>query len=199
MQIDFYFDPVCPWCWITSRWLIEVADHRDLEIRWRSFSVFKKNDVQPRDRGFERYGSTHKALRVVEAVRAEVGGGVIGALYTEYGRRRHHDDEQPIDLAAALEATGLDPAFATAAEDDSWDSAIEQSMKDALAVAGDDVGVPLMVFDGERGFFGPVISPAPQGQEAVELFDNVSAIAALDGFWELKRIRNVPPQFADRP
>ena len=199
MQIDFYFDPICPWCWITARWLTEVSEHRDLDVRWRSFSLFKKNDVQANDPAAERYGSTHQALRVVEAVRDELGEGPIADLYTEYGRRWHHDRERPIDLDAALTSTRLDPAFAEAAGDERWDDAIERSMKDALAVAGDDVGVPLIVFDESHGFFGPVISPAPTGEAAAELFDHIAAIATMDGFWELKRDRSERPAFGERP
>ncbi len=199
MHIDFYFDPICPWCWITSRWLLDVQEHRDLEVTWRPFSLFVKNDKQPGDRGYDRYLGTHRALRVVEAVRERLGDGPIEALYTELGRRIHHDRERPLDFVAALAAEGLDAEFLAAADDDAWDDAIARSMKDALAVAGEDVGVPLLVFPNDQGFFGPVMSPAPVGEAAAEMFDHIAALASYECFWELKRDRQSSPEFGPRP
>ncbi len=199
MQVDFYFDPVCPWCWITSRWLVDVQGRRDLDVRWRSFSLFLKNAPTPADSGYDRYWSTLRALRVVEAARDRHGEDCVAELYTEYGRRYHHDRERPIDLPAALGSVGLDAGLATAADDESWDEVIEQSMKDALAVAGEDVGVPLIVFPEDQGFFGPVMSPAPVGEAAATMFDHIAALASYRCFWELKRDRSGRPEFGPRP
>ncbi len=199
MRLDFYLDPVCPWCWITSRWLTEVMEHRDLRVRWRSFSLFLKNEPEPDSRGYDRYLEMHRALRVMEALRDRHGDGCLASFYTELGRRIHHDRERPLDMAAAIDAVGLDAATLGATDDESWDEPIRASMKDAMAIAGDDVGVPLITFDGERGFFGPVISPAPTGDAAAELFDHVEALAQYPGFWEIKRTRTSRPEFGPRP
>ena len=199
MHIDFYFDPVCPYCWITSRWLTEVKEHRDFDVRWRSFSLFLKNEPEPGSSSYDRYYEMHRALRVVEALREHHGDGCVGEFYTELGRRIHHDRQRPLDLAGAVDAVGLDAGALAAADDDMWDEPIRASMKDALAVGGDDVGVPLITFDGERGFFGPVMSPAPTGPEAVDLFDHAAALARYPGFWEIKRTRTEAPVFGERP
>ncbi len=201
VRVDFYFDPVCPWCWITSRWLVDVAAQRDIAVRWRPFSLLLKNGSDPDDPdGAPRsHVQGLRALRVVAAAADAHGDETVGPLYTRLGARYHHDQERTFDLATVLEAVGLPAALAAAAQDSSWDSVIEASMKEALAVAGEDVGVPLIVFDGERGFFGPIISKAPTGTAAAEMFDHVAALASFDGFWELKRDRTADPEFGPRP
>ena len=199
-RVDFFFDPVCPWCWITSRWLVDVAEHRDLEINWRTFSLRIKNrDVEMDETYVNGHERGLRALRVVEAARSEHGESAVLPLYTELGRRYHHDKDRDADLGDVLEAAGYERALASAADDDSWDAVIEASMKDALDLVGDDVGVPIISFDGNAGFFGPVLSPAPTGEAAAQLFDSLHAMATLDGFWELKRTRTNPPMFSDRP
>lgn len=201
--IDFYFDPICPWCWITSRWLDEVAPHRDIEVRWRPFSLFVKNYEMEGGHGNaehrHRYEATHGLLRLMEAARAEQGDAAAGALYLEAGRRIHHDKERwptPTDLLAAAD---LPPALAGAVDDAGWDEPIRASMGRAIDVAGYDVGVPLMVFDGERGFFGPVFSPRPTGDDALAAFDAIAVLAGQAGFWELKRGRDAGPDVGERP
>lgn len=204
-RLDFFFDPICPWCWITSRWLTEVAPHRDVDVRWRSFSLYEKNyqrnEAAPEsyDRISEQVSASHRALRISEAVRAVDGEAAVGDLYLELGRRIHHDGDKIPDLAEVVAAAGLDAARADAADDAAWDAVLSASMDEAIAVAGFDVGVPLLVFDGERGFFGPVISPRPTGDAALELFDAVHTLAAQPGFWELKRDRTSGPDVGARP
>ncbi len=150
-----------------------------------------------------RYREQHqvglRALRVVEAVRAEFGDGAVEDLYTELGRRIHHDEQQPLDLAGALAAADLDDSCVAAADDERWDPAIEASMQSALEVVGDDAGVPIVVLDGAGGYFGPIMSPAPTGAAAVEVFDHLQALVAVPGFYELKRTRTVGPEFGLRP
>lgn len=201
--IDFYFDPICPWCWITSRWLREVAPRRDVELRWRPFSLLVKNYEMEGGHANEeyrhRYAATHGLLRLIEAARSDHGDGAADALYLEAGRRIHHDEErwpQPADL---LVTTGLPGALASAAEDPAWDAPIRASMDRAIDIAGYDVGVPLMVFDDARGFFGPVFSPRPTGQDALDAFDAIEVLARQPGFWELKRGREGGPDVGDRP
>ncbi len=200
MKIDFYFDPTCPWCWITSRWLTEVAPHRPVEISWRTFSLYIKNQGLDRP---EEYWTTadwgRGALRIAEAARAGGEDELVGDLYTELGRRLYHDWEYLPDFSASLEAIGNSPDWASAADDPRWDEAIEASMSVVLDLLGDDIGVPAIVFDGQYGYFGPVISPAPTGEAALTLFDSFAALAAQPGIWEVKRERTVGPVFGPRP
>ncbi len=195
MKVDFFFDPICPWCWITSRWLHDVAGQREIDISWRSFSLAIKNaDQEWSERARLAYETGLAGLRAVEAVRDELGNDAVGELYGELGRRYHIERERPIDIDAAIAAAGLPLALAEAATDAGWDTVIESSMKEAIELVGDDIGVPTIVFDGRHGFFGPVLSPAPTGSDAVELFDLVAALARREDFFELKRGRSGRPQ-----
>ncbi|NND84073.1 MAG: disulfide bond formation protein DsbA [Acidimicrobiia bacterium] len=202
-DVDFYFDPSCRWCWITSRWLREVAPERVGTLRFRPFSLFLKNYVMDGGDGAEEWREHsfhhHQALRVIEAARAELGEGVVDELYLEYGRRFHHDRERPVELGEWIGAVGLNPAFLDAAEDEVWDVPIREAMEEAMTIVGYDIGVPLIVFDGTHGFFGPVVSPAPTGEDALRLFDHVAWLAANPGFHELKRIVRGRPDVGERP
>ncbi len=200
MQIDFFFDPLCPWCWITSRWMTEVSEHRDLDLTWRPFSLAIKNDSDGSKsyRPSEEWGL--RGLRVIEAVRRKLGDEAVARVYAEMGARKHNDGIDFPDHADVLSTLGIDPALATAADDDSWDAVIEASMDAALELAGDDVGVPTIVYEGRAAFFGPVISPAPTGDAALRLWDGLASLATTtDGFFELKRTRDVGPIFGERP
>lgn len=200
--VEVYFDPACPWSWMTSRWVAEAAPCRDVAVRWRAFSLAivenRAGDVPTPD-----HRVSLGALRVVEAVWADEGDEPIGRLYTEIGRRFHLEGDKSIAaVGAALEAAGLDPDTISAADDARWDAEIEGSMADAAAVVGDDVGVPVLVFhdgDEEHGISGPVMSPAPTGDDALDLWDHVLALSARRSFFELKRSRTPPPQFAPPP
>lgn len=191
-SLDFFFDPGCPWTWRTSRWVCEVAPPRDVAVRWRAFSLDLKNDTPPT--------TAQGALRIVEAVWADHGDEPIGRFYTEVGTRFHvHGDTSLDALAGALEAAGLAAGYAGAAHDEHWDAEIRWSMNEAIRVVGDEVGVPILVFDGETGLCGPVMEPAPTGQAALELWDHVAALARTAGFYELKRSRRVTlPSRRDR-
>ncbi len=191
--LDFFFDPGCPWTWRTSRWVTEVAPQRDVEVRWRAYSLDMKNEKPPT--------TAQGALRIVEAVWADHGDDPIGRLYTEVGTRFHLQEDTSLDaLAGALKAAGLDAGYLAAANEDRWDAEVRWSMDEAIGVVGDDVGVPILVFDGEVGLCGPVMEPIPAGQEAVDLWDRVLALARTPGFYELKRSRNFTlPSRRDRP
>ena len=191
--LDFFFDPGCPWTWRTSRWVTEVAPQRDVEVRWRAYSLDMKNETPPT--------TAQGALRIVEAVWADHGDDPIGRLYTEVGTRFHLQGDTSLDaLAGALEAAGLDAGYLAAANEDRWDAEVRWSMDEAIGVVGDDVGVPILVFDGEVGFCGPVMEPIPTGREAVDLWDRVVALARTPGFYELKRSRSFTlPSRRDRP
>ncbi len=191
--LDFFIDPGCPWTWRTSRWVTEVAPQRDVEVRWRAYSLDMKNEKPPT--------TAQGALRIVEAVWADHGDDPIGRLYTEVGTRFHLQEDTSLDaLAGALKAAGLDAGYLAAANEDRWDAEVRWSMDEAIGVVGDDVGVPILVFDGEVGLCGPVMEPIPAGQEAVDLWDRVVALARTPGFYELKRSRNFTlPSRRDRP
>ncbi len=183
---------------------MEVSAARDLEVRWRPFSLYIKNYVmaEASEKAQEyrpRYLAQQRNLRVIEAVRADLGDGPVESLYVEMGSRVHHDKQRDFTPSEVLEAVGLDTKYAAAADDDAWDDVILASMEDLFEVCGDDIGVPSIVFEGREGFFGPVISPAPTGKDALALFDAMYAMATSYGFWELKRTRANPPIFAERP
>ena len=202
-QVQFFFDPACPWTWMTSRWLSEVAEHRDVEVRWRPFSLQVKNEEHGLPEQYAAMAAaTHRALRVMEAVRRGEGDAAIGPYYTELGRRIHHDGDSPLtDLAGALAACGLDAAYVDAADDESWDEVIRASMAEALGAAGDDVGSPILMLssDPPTAFFGPIVSPPPTGQAALDLWDSLSAMGSQPAFYELKRSRTQGPQLGPRP
>ena len=194
MRIDAWFDPVCPWTWATSRWLVGCATARGVEVRWHPYSLTFQHDSP--------VGPAVRALRVVAAVRAQ-DELAVGPLYTELGRRIHHDGEKADDdLGGALAAVGLEPELATAVDDEAWDDAIRTSMAEAKALVGDDVATPIAAIDdgdGPRGASGPILTAMPTGDEALQLFDAWVAMLRIPGFAELKRSRSGPPPHPERP
>ncbi len=203
--VEFYWDVVCPWCWITSRWMVDVAQQKSIRVNWKLFSLKKINEGRDIP---ERFRSSHamglRALRVAAAVREAHGNDGIGKFYTAAGTRRHHDEENVGDkatLEAALQEAGLPTALAAAADDESWDRVIDADMDQAKAKAGTDVGVPLIVLDSGEGpgFFGPVFSPAPRGDDAVRMWDAMVTAGRMPGFFEFKRSRDTGPVFGERP
>lgn len=205
MQVRFWFDPVCPWCWITSFWLEEVAPHRDLQIDWRSISLKVRNEVHDLDPTYAAHldrpaTRTFQLLRVVEALRDAGHTDLVRPVYVEFGRHFHHgDDGMTFDVAAAVTRAGADPVFADAVDDDRWDEAVRASTKQAEAIAGNDVGTPVIAYEVDgtwKGYFGPVLPSVPRGDDALRLWDGVSALIRTDGFYELKRTRDVRPDLA---
>jgi predicted DsbA family dithiol-disulfide isomerase len=196
VRIDAWFDAICPWTWATSRWLVGCAHDREVEVRWHPYSLTIQNDSP--------VGPALRALRVVAAVRAQ-DELAVGPLYTELGRRIHHDGEKADDdLGAALAAVGLEPELADAAEDESWDDVIRASMAEARALVGEDVGIPILAIDdgdghGPRAASGPILGAMPTGDEALQLFDAWVATLRVPGFVELKRTRTEPPPHPERP
>ncbi|XRQ12491.1 disulfide bond formation protein DsbA [Actinomadura welshii] len=195
--VDFWFDPLCPWAWITSRWILEVEKLRPIEVRWHvmSLSVLNEDKDVP-----EEYRQGLKdgwgPVRVCIAAEQKYGSEVLGRLYTELGTRRHHE-RQKFDrpyFEAALTAAGLDPALADAAESTAYDEAVRASHKDGIDRVGQEVGTPVIEVEGSA-FFGPVVSPIPRGEAAAALWDGVVAVAGTDGFFELKRSRTRDPIF----
>jgi 2-hydroxychromene-2-carboxylate isomerase len=199
MQLEFWIDPICPWCWVTSRWVTDIAPHRDVEVNWRPISLLLKNGIGPESPWYEPAAATHGLLRVMESVRAAEGHAPLGGLYTVFGEHIHHRGERTVDAAALLAEAGLDTAHAAAATDESWDAVIRASMDDGLSLTGNDVGTPILGFvtpAGKRvGFFGPVITRRPPLDDALRLWDGLTMMAGVDGFWELKRTRTEDPDF----
>ncbi len=195
--VDFWFDPLCPWAWITSRWILEVEKLRPIRVRWHvmSLAVLNEDKDVPEEyrRGLE---GSWGPVRVCIAAEQKYGPEVLGRLYTELGTRRHHEG-QKFDRAyfeAALTAAGLDPMLADAADSTDYDEAVRASHKDGIDRVGQEVGTPVIEVEGSA-FFGPVVSPIPRGDAAAKLWDGVVAVASTDGFFELKRTRDRDPVF----
>lgn len=210
-DVEFFWDPVCPWAWLTSRWVGEVARQRDLTVDWRFISLRLLNAAKDYDRDFPAgypavHGSGQKLLRVAAAVRDAEGRGRMGELYTQFGgdlhvrgRRSEIVDHFDAGFPDYLASVGLGD-HAAAANDDRWDAVLQAETDEALGRTGKDVGTPIISFrrDGEQfSFFGPVISRVPRGDEALELWDAVWRVATFPGLAELKRSIRERPQLAD--
>ena len=192
VRVDFWFHPGCPWTWVTSRWLLEVAPQRDLDIHWRSFSLTLLNGCADVPRQYrERAEGAHDVLRVVEAARAagEPQAG-IGAFYTGAGRELFAG-AWPLHVPQTVAAAGLGSALAGAFSDPSWDRVIESSMQEAADLCGTTAASPTIALESApgRGFFGPVLSHAPAGAAAGELWDAFVTMASADALYEIKRDR----------
>ena len=180
-----------------------MRPHRDLEIEWQPISLFFKNEPDPDSDGYPRYFFTHQLLRVLEAVRAEHGAEGFERLYWEFGSRIHHDKERPFDVAEALAIAGFEPSFAAAFDDDSWDAEIRRRMDVGIELAGNDIGTPIIACansEGDlQGYFGPVITRVPPTDQSLKMWDALTAMMDVAGFWELKRTRTDGPDPGPRP
>ena len=192
MRVDFWFHPGCPWTWVTSRWLLEVAPHRGLDVHWRSFSLTLLNgcaDVPLRWR--DRAEGAHDVLRVVEAARhSGAPEPAIGDFYTGAARQLFQG-EWPLHVPDTLAAAGLDVSLASAFSDPTWDRAIERSMREASTLSGATAASPTIAVESSpgRAFFGPVLSYKPEGQGALDLWDAFVTMASSGVVYELKRDR----------
>jgi hypothetical protein len=197
MHVQFWFDPACPFCWMTSRWLVRVAAHREIDIEWLPISLLLKNGTREGEPFFAEVSASLGMLRVVEAIREAGHADRIGDLYTELGRQLHVTGGD-VDLRSALEGLELDARYARAADDERFDAAIRTAMDDGLALVGDAVGTPIIAVEradggGRIGLFGPVITELPDVAASLRLWDGFLAMVATDGFFELKRTRTVAP------
>ena len=194
--VEFWFDPICPWCWMTSRWVTTVSEARGFSVKWHPVSLQVINEGNEPGSHAERMREGHRLGKVAVAVGREHGAEVVGKLYTEFGTAIHPGARDDFDgiLADALSALGLDAAFAKAADDDQYDAELRENTAHALKIAGPDVGVPVISVNGVA-FFGPVVTPAPEGEQALALWDGIVAAASVPGFYELKRGRTASPQF----
>jgi predicted DsbA family dithiol-disulfide isomerase len=201
-DVRFWIDPICPWCWVTSRFVRSIADDRELSVTWEPISLFVKNSPAADTPYYETSRWSHGLLRVLESVRAKEGDDAVGALYLEYGRRIHHDGERQWPASAALQAIGLDEIHAQAADDETWDEEIARRMDAGLALVGNDVGTPIISVqrdDREVALFGPVITRVPERDASLALWDASVMLAGMDEFFELKRSRSGRPQVGERP
>ncbi|MGA5758568.1 MULTISPECIES: disulfide bond formation protein DsbA [Nonomuraea] len=201
IPVDLWFDPSCPFAWVTSRWLLEVEKVRPIEPRFRFMSLHYLNEGKDVPAEYkERALKAHGSVRVVAAAAAKHGEEYIGRLYTELGTRLHNEGlgKDPEKLReineAALEAVGLDPQLADAMESDEWDAGIRASHDEGITLVGQEVGTPIIRV-GANAFFGPVITRIIRGEDAGRLWDGVVAVTEFDDFFELKRTRTRRPQF----
>jgi protein-disulfide isomerase-like protein with CxxC motif len=197
-QVDFWFDPLCPWAWITSRWMVEVEQVRPVTAHWHVMSLAVLNEG--RDDLPEQYRELLQTgwgpVRVLIAAEQAYGPEVLGPLYTALGTRFHHE-KAPRDRAtitAALAEAGLPASLADAMDSTEYDEAVRASHAEGIDRVGYEVGTPIISFNG-ASIFGPVVSPIPRGEDAGKLWDGVALVMGTDGFFELKRSRTRDPIF----
>jgi protein-disulfide isomerase-like protein with CxxC motif len=202
-SVDMWFDPLCPWAWLTSRWLLEVEKVRAIDIRFHVMSLSVLNEGRDIPENYrEMMDRSWGPVRVAIAAEQKYGNEVLRALYTALGTRRHLD-KQEFDKSLYVEAlteVGLDPELADAADSTEFDAILRASHDAGMKPVGLDVGTPVIhapgPTEGERiAFFGPVVTPAPQGDAAGRLWDGVLLVAGTPGFFEIKRTRDQPPVF----
>jgi protein-disulfide isomerase-like protein with CxxC motif len=199
--VQFWFDPVCPWAWITSRWMLEVEKVRPVRTDWRVMSLAYLNLTQREGKGLgedylERMAKAWAPIRVVEAAAQERGPEVLLPLYTAMGTRFHVQGRRadPALLTESLADVGLPQSLAGAADSSEFDEIIKASHHEAFDDVGLDVGTPVIRIRG-KAIFGPVVTPAPKDEAAGRLFDGLALVTETDGFFELKRTRDRKPTF----
>lgn len=197
LYADMWFDPACPWAWITSRWLVEVEKVRPVKVRWRVMSLGVLNEGRDLPQEYkESIARSWETVRVCIAAEQRFGAEVLGGLYTAIGTRFHDNAEPRTEetLRAALADADLPEDLVKAAQGNEYDEALRASHGKAMELVGEDVGTPVVQVEGVS-FFGPVVSPIPRGEEAGKLWDGVRLVAGTDGFFELKRTRTRDPVF----
>ncbi|ROZ64593.1 disulfide bond formation protein DsbA [Kocuria soli] len=197
--VDFWFDPLCPWAWMTSRWMGEVQQVREVDVNWRIISLGILNENNP-DNHHMGHGESMWLVRVVEAAAQKQGDEYRKKLYDAMGTRRHPGgmggDESLLPIIEeSLAEVGLPAELAAAKDSTEYDDALRASTEAAQKVAGKDIGTPCIAVNGV-GFFGPVFTPAPKGEEAGRIWDAALTLASYPGFYELKRGREKGPDFS---
>src|ERR1700722_14052603 len=197
-QVDFWFDPLCPWAWITSRWMLEVEKVRPVEVRWHVMSLAvlneDKDDLPENYR--ELLALAWAPVRVCVAVEQKFGSEKLGPLYTALGTRFHDGkaEQNRATIEDALAEAGLPAELADAMTSTEYDDAVRASHQDGIDRVGYEVGTPVISVNG-TSIFGPVLSPIPRGEAAAKLCDGVLLVTGTDGFFEMKRSRTRDPIF----
>jgi 2-hydroxychromene-2-carboxylate isomerase len=198
LTVQFWFDPICPWAWMASRWIDDVARLRPVQVDWRMMSLAYLN--QGRDLTDDYAAMMTRAwgpVRVLTAARVRHGREVLKPLYDAFGTRVHPGGSQDWSAAtaAALAEVGLPADLLGEADGVQWDGELVAEHHDGMDRVGTDVGTPVIAV-GDVAFFGPVVTPAPRGEAALQLWDGVLAVAGTEGFFEIKRTRTRGPDFS---
>jgi 2-hydroxychromene-2-carboxylate isomerase len=196
-KADFWFDPLCPFAWITSRWVGEVEDVRDIRTQWHVMSLSVLNEGRELDPKYrEAMDKAWGPVRVITAAREQHGDQVVKPLYDAMGSQIHDWGEKDFDIviSKALAECGLPAGLASAATSDSFDPQLRASHEAGISLVGQDVGTPVVAFNG-TAFFGPVLTRIPRGEEAGRLWDAAVTLASFPHFFEIKRSRTESPEF----
>lgn len=196
-SVEMWFDPVCPWAWLTARWLMEVEKVRTVSVTWSVMSLAVLNEkAHVSDSYRSLMDRAWGPVRVIVAASQEHGDEVVKPLYDAIGQRIHLQRMKDYDrvVAEALDECGLPPSLARAAHQKKYDAALRRSHRRGIRLVGTDVGTPIIAVD-DIAFFGPVITPAPKGEAAGRLWDGTLLVASTPGFFELKRTRTQRPVF----
>lgn len=196
VRVDFWFDPICPWAWMTSRWMVAVAAQREIDLHWHIMSLAVLNEGRDLPADYRALMDRARGpARVVNAARQRHGQEVVGDLYTALGTRIHPGGQDfPEAISGALAELGLPAQLAAIADSDELDESLRASHQEGIALVGEDVGTPIVAINGV-GYFGPVLTPAPTGEEALRLFDGLVLVTSVPGMYELKRTRTQGPVF----
>ena len=198
-NVDFWFDPLCPFAWITSRWILEVEQVRDIDVTWHIMSLAYLNaDKDISDDYRELLKDAWQPVRVCMAVEEEFGQDKVLELYTALGERKHTQGREKLDrelITEALAEVGLPTELADAMDDSSFDDAIKKSHHLGMDQVGYDVGTPTIAIDG-NAFFGPVLTKIARGEEAGRIWDGAVALSSFPYFAELKRTRQKDLDFS---
>ncbi|NEW69002.1 mycothiol-dependent nitroreductase Rv2466c family protein [Streptomyces rhizosphaericus] len=206
LPVDFWFDPVCPWTWLTSRWMLEVRKTRPVDITWHVMSLAVLNETRLEELPEHIRDLMDRAwapVRTLIAAQIAFGADALEPLYTALGTRYHLNQEPRTraTIEAALGDAGLPADLADAGDADGYDEALRLSHREGITLVGSEVGSPIIAVpgsdtpSGKVAFFGPVVTPAPKGEEAARLWDGTLAVASTPGFHEIKRSRAVGPLF----